>query len=252
MQTGVMLRPMGLGELLDASFGIYRRQFLPLVFIALVTQAVPLAAGIYSELRPDARLTATLISLLVAVVLGAIGSAASTFVVAEAYLGGTITPQQAFERSMPYLGRLIGAGLLSGLLFMLGFIALIVPGIIIVCALAVASPAIVLENQPSATAGLSRSWHLTKGHRGKVFASYMVAFLLIALPGFALGVSGVVAAGDSVTEQGLMLGLLTVQSVLQVLAYPFLYVLTTLLYYDFRVRKEAYDLEMLSAALGAP
>jgi hypothetical protein len=37
---------------------------------------------------------------------------------------------------------------------------------------------------------------------------------------------------------------------LQVLAYPFLYVLTTLLYYDFRVRKEAYDLEMLSTSLG--
>ena len=43
--------------------------------------------------------------------------------------------------------------------------------------------------------------------------------------------------------------LLVIMWVLQLLAYPFYYVLTTLFYYDLRVRKEAYDLEMLASRL---
>ena len=38
-------------------------------------------------------------------------------------------------------------------------------------------------------------------------------------------------------------------ALLQVLAYPFLYVVTTVLYYDLRVRKEGFDLELLASTL---
>ncbi len=254
MQTGTMLRPMSLGELLDASFGVYRRQFLPLVFIALLCQAIPLALGVYLELQGGVVANPALwaVSAIAAILLGSIGSAASTFVVAEAYLGGQITPQQAFSRAVPFLGRLIAAALLSALLYVFGLLLLVIPGIIVICGLAVTAPAIVIENQPSATAGMSRSWNLSKGLRMKVFVAFIVVFLLIALPGIALGAVGLVAAGEGTTELGLTIGFLLIQSVLQVLAYPFFYVLTTLLYYDFRVRKEAYDLDMLSAALGSP
>ena len=33
MQRDMTLRPMSLGDLLDTSFGLYRRQFVPLVFV---------------------------------------------------------------------------------------------------------------------------------------------------------------------------------------------------------------------------
>lgn len=254
MQTGPLLRPMSVPELLDATFGLYRRQFAPLVLVSLATQAIPLALGAYVELAGGAveHPGAWMASLLVGMVLGTIGMAASTFIVAETYLGGSITPADAFRRSTPFIGRLITAAVLSFLLYFFGLLLLIVPGIIALCGLSLVAPATVLENQPSATAGMSRSWQLTKGHRRRVLVAYIVAFLLIGLPTIALGVFSVAAA--SATGSAMLLGVATllVGMALQVLAYPFLYVLTTLFYYDVRVRKEAYDLEMLSAALGTP
>ncbi|MCC6316943.1 MAG: hypothetical protein IT361_04550 [Gemmatimonadaceae bacterium] len=251
MQLAMTLRPMSLGDLLDASFSLYRRQLVPLVFVALATQAIPLALSLYVEAGGGMleHPFAWFVAMLASIVLGQLGIATSTFMVAEAYLGGSITPSDAFQRAQPFVGRLIASAFASGLLYVIGFLLLIVPGIIVLCGLAVTAPAIVLENQVSGTAGMRRSFHLTRGHRGKIFLAYLVAFLLIMLPGIALGAFTVAAAGNtSVGTMGVMAFL--VISVLQVLAYPFLYVLATLLYYDLRVRKEAYDLEMLSASLG--
>lgn len=243
---------MSLGDLLDASFGLYRRQFVPLIFVALATQTIPLALGLYVEASGGMleHPIAWFVSVLASIALGQLGIATSTFIVAETYLGGSITPNEAFSRAQPFLGRLILAALASGLLYGLGLLLFIIPGIIIICGLAVTAPAIVLENQPTATAGMSRSFFLTKGHRGKVFMAFVVAFMLILLPGIALGAFSVAAASATGSVTSGVIIFLVVQAVLQVLAYPFLFVLTTLLYYDFRVRKEAYDLEMLSTALG--
>lgn len=253
MQRDMTLRPMSLGDLLDASFSMYRSQFVPLIFVALATQTIPLALALYVEAsggmleHPFAWFVSTLASLA----LGQLGIATSTFIVAETYLGGSITPNEAFSRAQPFIGRLILAAFASGLLYAIGFLLLVIPGIIVVCGLAVSAPAIVLENQPTATAGMGRSWSLTKGHRGKVFMAYVVAFMLIFLPGIALGAFGAVAALSAGSETMGIVIFMLIGGILQILAYPFFFVLTTLLYYDFRVRKEAYDLEMLSSSLGA-
>jgi hypothetical protein len=253
MQRDVTLRKMSLGDLLDASFALYRRQFVPLVFVALATQTIPLALGIYVEASGGMleHPMAWVVTMILSIALGQLGIATSTFIVAETYLGGSITPSEAFSRAQPFLGRLVVAAVASGLLYGVGLILFIVPGLIVISALAVTAPAIVLENQPTATAGMGRSWALTKDHRIKVFVAFLVAFMMIVLPGIALGGFSVAAASatGSVTT-GVVLFLI-VQAVLQVLAYPFLFVLTTLVYYDLRVRKEAYDLEMLSTSLGA-
>ena len=42
---------------------------------------------------------------------------------------------------------------------------------------------------------------------------------------------------------------LVLESVLQIFIYPFVYVVMTVLYYDLRVRKEGFDLELLASAL---
>jgi hypothetical protein len=127
-----------------------------------------------------------LLAMVASLILGQVGIAASTFIVAEAYLGGSITPRDAFNRAAPFVGRLVLAALASSLVFFVGLLLLIVPGIIFICALAVTAPALVLENQPTATAGMGRSWSLTKGFRGKVFGAYLVAFFIILLPSVAL------------------------------------------------------------------
>ncbi len=249
MTGNLTLRPLSLAELLDASFGLYRRLFVPLLFVSVTTQSLPLALSIYVEASGGAFVNPTLwlLSTVLAVILGQIGVAASTFLVAEAYLGGALTPQQAFAKATPFLGRLIGSAVLSALLYAIGFLLLIVPGLIMVCALVVTAPALVLENIPTATGAMGRSWQLTSGFRMRIFGAIVVFIVMMAIPAIALGaMAGLLGA---ISEQVAVISILLVVSVLQLLAVPFIYVLATLFYYDLRVRKEAYDLEMLASRL---
>jgi hypothetical protein len=43
--------------------------------------------------------------------------------------------------------------------------------------------------------------------------------------------------------------MVVLQSLLSILVYPFLYVVLTVLYYDIRVRKEGFDLELLASSV---
>jgi hypothetical protein len=94
---------------------------------------------------------------------------------------------------------------------------------------------------------MGRSWQLTRGFRRRAFGAIVIAFLLILLPAMALGTIAAMVGGAS--EGAVSMIVLLFESMLQLLAYPFFYVLTTLFYYDLRVRKEAYDLEMLASRL---
>jgi hypothetical protein len=245
-----VLRPLTLGEVLDTSFGVYRNLFVPLAIVSAATQAVPLVVSTITEVAGGAAQQPGLwmLGIGLSLVLGAVGTAASTFLVAESYLGGSLTWQDAFLRSTPFFGRLIGASLLVSFIAALGLFALIIPGVILFCALFLTTPAIVLEDIPRITDAMGRSWSLTRGFRLKVFGAILVAFTLILVPSFALGAFAVLGEGSG-SEMGRVVLFMFVQSVLQILIAPFLYVMTTVLYYDLRVRKEGLDLEMLATAM---
>ncbi len=246
-----VLRPLSLGEVLDTSFGIYRRLFTSLLFISVFTQTVPLALSVYVQAAGGVaqHLTLWALSIGLTLVLSAIGTAASTFVVAETYLGASITPQEAFLRSTPFMGRLIGTSVQMSLVVGLGFVLFIVPGVIAVCGLLLTPSALVLEDLRGGTPAMRRSWELTRGYRGKVFGALIVAFLLLLIPGAALSAFAVGATLNSVSEATLVVAVLIVQSLLQILVYPLFYALSTVLYYDLRVRKEGFDLERLAMSL---
>jgi hypothetical protein len=82
-----------------------------------------------------------------------------------------------FARLLPCIGVVI----LSSLAIMGGFIALIVPGVIVALMLYVATPVAVIE-RPGVVASLKRSAELTKGFKGDIF---VIAFV-IGLMGFVI------------------------------------------------------------------
>ena len=249
MQT-LTLRPLSVGEILDLSFAIYRRHFSQLVVIALVTQAAPILIGSFVESaggrldHPGLALLDTILSLIA----GAIGIAASTQIVSASYLGETMTPWQAFEHALPHVGRLISLSILSGFAIGFGLVLLIVPGIILACGLALGAQVQVLEGTAKASDAMGRSWRLTKGHRGKVAVTLFVAVLLLFVPSIGLGaLMGLFEA--LIGPDSAFLTSLLFNAVFQILLYPYVYSAATVLYYDLRVRKEGFDLEMLEAAL---
>jgi hypothetical protein len=253
--SGPVLRPLSLGEMLDVSFGLYRSLFVPLLVVTIVTRAVPLVLSVYLESSGGGMSNPPLYfgSAILSAVLSAIAAGASTFIIAENYMGGRITAGEAFRRATPFTGRLISLAIQTTLLCGLGLMLLIFPLAIIGTGLSLGIPALVLENKVRASEAMGRSWSLTKGYRGKLFIALLVVVFLLALPFLSLGVyaaASIPAGGQP--EMGELVGFLgytIAAALLQTLIYPLLYCLLTVAYYDLRVRKEAFDLEVLAAGL---
>jgi hypothetical protein len=75
--------------------------------------------------------------------------------------------------------------------------------------------------------------------------------MLLYVPIIALGTIATVVLPSGGAAGGLTPGLMTlaVVGVLQMLLYPLLYCVLTVAYYDLRVRKEGFDLEVLASTL---
>jgi hypothetical protein len=121
------------------------------------------------------------------------------------------------------------------------------PAIYAVVRVSFAAPAIVIEGV-TGWGGLRRSWSLSTGSWGRIFGilllvSVMVAIMsgtisgFLGLPSFALGEAQRVAAMSAAA------------AVTSVFVIPIQLIAVTLLYYDLRIRREAFDLEMLAASL---
>ncbi len=251
--TGPSLRPLSTGEILDVAFSLYRRHFVTLALVALISQAVGILFSIYLEAAGGmlANPGLAMVSLMVSSVCAAIGMGASTKVIADSYLGRSSTVGAAIGWVVPSIGRLIVLMVVVSLLVGIGFILLIVPGAILGTGLAVSACALVVEGL-GATDAMNRSWSLTKGYRWKVFATMAVALCLIYLISLAaVFVGGFVAlalGGDVVTS---LVVVAAVSAAFSVLVYPYVYSAVTVLYYDLRVRKEGFDLELRASQLGA-
>ena len=94
------------------------------------------------------------------------------------------------------------------------------------------------------------SWQTpSRGARLRTIGLLLVTSLLIMIPFMGIGMIGGVFAGrdgPSATS-GVIFTVLTLAAVF-VLA-PLFYCVMTLLYYDLRVRKEAFDLQMLADSM---
>lgn len=239
------LRPLTLGEILDVSFGLYRSMFLTLLVVGVAVHLVPVLIETY--LQASGRIfLLDLVNLgywLVAIIMNSIGVAATTSIISEAYLGRRMTAGEALRRAMPLTWPLLVVSLLSSLLIGIGFMLLIVPGVILLSGLLLSSVAMVVEHPPRATAAMARSWELSKGHKGQVFGTVLVAFLLLLVPRIAVGVIWGISGGSRTALLPVV-----VSSILEVAVYPYLYTVITLVYYDLRIRKEGFDLDLLAQA----
>lgn len=244
-----LMQPLSLGEVLDVSFGLYRARFVALLLIAVVCRLLPILLAVYFEVAEPTplQLWLRLLTSLLSLVLVAIAVAASTFVVSDAYLGRDTTAGYALSRAMPLIWNLVGISILTSLVVFLGALLLIVPGVIFLAGFLLSPVVAVIEGPPRSRDAMSRSWELSKGYKGKILLTMLVALLLLLVPTIALGGFGGLLGGG--LGRPLALILIVIPLILQVFVYPFVYVVQTVLYYDLRVRKEGFDLEVLATAM---
>ncbi len=241
------LRPLSTGEVLDVSFGLYRSMFFPLVLVALVSRVLPDLCAVYVQVHGGilANPWAWLLQTTLSVVMGAVGTAATTLMVSGAYLHQPVSAGDALRRAGGVLVRLVMLSFMTIVVVLAGFLLFIVPGVILLSGLLLSAVALVLEQPLSSSAAMSRSWQLTSGFRGKVALTFFVAYLLLLVPTVAIGV--LVGLMTFAGGHPQLVSMILV-AVLAVFVYPYLYVVVTVLYYDLRVRKEGFDLELLARA----
>jgi hypothetical protein len=130
---------------------------------------------------------------------------------------------ELFSAAAPYIGTLILNGIVYGIAVFFGFIALIVPGLILITIWAVVAPAIVVENQGVIDA-FGRSRELVRGNGWHVFYAIVLAFLILVAVYIVVGALGV-GIGDDVG--GVIGGVIA-----NVIAAPVAALVSSILFFD--------------------
>lgn len=252
----LQLRPLGVGEIVDATFTVYRRRFGPMFAIALMLVFIPFLISLVGGCSLDAGGTTSCMSPIgwLAYIAGSIGTlvagTAAVLVAAEAYAGVPSDWRRAMRIGLRRILPIIGATIVAGVLIAIGFVLVIIPGIFLVVSFAVVWEALIIEGA-GPIESIKRSWRLVSGERWRVFGAGLLVMII------AIIVFGVVSAviwfilSPGLGMSGGMAGYV-VQQVSTLLSIPLTAAVGTVIYLDLRVRKESLGTAELTAALSEP
>ena len=296
MQEGATLRPLGVGDIVDRVFGIYRQRPLmfitiaaiPYLLLVLVIAALtasfaagailalaPLLTGDVTPetLQPERFLPVlgTLVAFLVIVMVAAIAvslvqSASLIAAMAARYMGRETTVGAALGAGVARTFDLFVMGVIAFLAFLGMWTALIVAMAVAqqwwmvvlgICGGLVAtvfltaswmvSPAIVMLEQAGPVTALRRAWALSTGNRWRILG---LILLLSVLQVVLSSLLSFVLVASLATDQIVQLILQQAVNLIATIAWAPVYWGTfAVLYYDLRVRHEAFDLQLAAEAL---
>lgn len=262
---------------MDASFQLLRRFYPQLVTVS----AVAMAPGVFARIAlreqlgdPTAMVAHPYTSASV-VLLGllcfAVAEAVLVVATSQGYLEGTVDLPRALAAGWRRLGTVIAAIALHYLASFGLFFAVIVGVGVVVALLAKSTSGVagllflfvplgtwlamyvglrtfavanaVLLDNLGPIAAFRRTWVLSKDCAAHIFFSLALAYLLYFIIAIIAVIIGTKLFNPALTQ--------ILSSLMIIPVYPLLAVVSTLLYYDLRIRKEGFDLEMMSRDLGA-
>ena len=283
------LRPLGVGDIFDEGFDLYKKNFSLLVLITLVVtvpldivlgvvrlQTLRYAAGFGHWFTDNADASGffsvlggllgafPILCLLYAIPVGALSAAAGSL-----YVGDPATVRSAYRAVMRRLPSLLVTSLIVGLSLSLGFALCFVCVIVPAVRFLFAADVFTLEGK-TLIGSLRRSSQLVAGDAARVFGILVLLILIYGV--LAVGIEVPLAyafdlllrntpSGQGLLGTGVLLqsGNIRGQVIDQlssglahVLILPFLVSIVTVLYFDLRVRKEAFDIELLARDLQYP
>jgi hypothetical protein len=167
-------KPIVVGEVLSRSFNLLSRT--PAL---LIPQAIVLVLSLLGDIASASTLSGLgLILVFVNLVVSIIVAGAYPSMVQAALGGGQPSVTHSLRQAAGRFWTLLAAGILVGLIVVLGFIALIIPGIIFVTWYAYTVPAVMLENK-GALQGMSASKAFGRDKKGSTFVLFLVFGVVI-------------------------------------------------------------------------
>jgi hypothetical protein len=236
----IALRPRKATEIIDAAVEVYRRNPVHFLLLAAIVRVpwliVQLIYLVPREGDPDAIITSIVVSF---------GTLITTFLMqgfvvymaSELYLGRETDALHTMRVVAPRIIAVFFASLLTSIAIGLGLLLFLFPAIWITAALFAVLPAVVLEGR-GVFGAFDRSQKLSEGVKTHILS----AIGLIVLIRIVVEVgSAIIAALIPMPE--LKYIVITAASML---AYPLYGIAYTLIYYDIRIRKEGFDIEMMA------
>jgi hypothetical protein len=261
-QRPLMLRQMGIGELLDGAIRLYRLEWkvlmgivafvlVPITFIQLwIAQA--LVSGIDPIATPtsDALGQVLLVGLAIFAIQFLIVQpflvAAVARAAADIYLGEPVSIGRVYRFALARLLPILWITVISTVAILIGLVLLIIPGIILLVRLAFA-PAVLVVESVGGMSALRRSWRLSSGNFWRALGAIVLSGVISAV------VSGIISLPAEYVVQSLGPDAWPISALgtalASVLTTPFAMLVIVLLYFDLRIRNEGYDIEVMAREL---
>ena len=240
------LRARSVSELVDAAFSLYRRDASKYIMVTAIASLPGLVANVLVQPRAGAAFQAFSGTWFLAVVVSMISYSLMAGVVirmgSDVYLGGEADVASAVTRVLPKTLTLVATAIVKALVLSLFALMLFFPVIYAFARWFAPEAAVVLEDKDS-LAAMGRVSTLSEGMKGHILKTFFLGYFIYLLLAMAIGVATAFMG---------QVGGLVMQSLFTVVAYPIIGLLTMLLYYDTRIRKEGFDVEHLSRTLGEP
>ena len=268
------MRPRRVGEILDAAIKLYignAKTLMGLAAVVVVPLQVLTAVVLLSTIPSGSDVPGSAFSSpssasdrtaavggqvtleVASLLLSALVTAACVKAVSDAYLDHSPSIGGSLRFALRRLLRVVGLQILTVIGLILAFIALIIPGIWLYAAWSVAVPVLLIERR-GAFRSLGRSRRLVKGRWWPTAAVILVTTIMVSvISGILVALLGALAGVSH--QSSVVLAVLSVvlaSAISAVLTEPFRAAAVTVLYYDLRVRREGYDLEVLADELGLP
>lgn len=216
--TGNRIEP---GRVIGEAFETYQSQAGPLLGGALIV------IGIAGVIEGILAITGSLILALLGVLIGLAASFLYTGYVVKLVQDvrdgrRDFTVGELFSHAAPFVGTLVLNGILAGIAIAIGFVLIIVPGLILLTIWAVIAPSIVVEDRGVFEA-FARSRELVRGHGWQVFGAIVLAFLIVFVVGLVASIVGA-AIGN--------VGQVILQTAASVATAPVAALVSSILFFD--------------------
>lgn len=289
------LRPLGVGDIVDRVFALYRSRPLlylaasavPYLLFVLLIAGVTLAlAGSFSGLAefanaialggtPDPAVFATAIGtffvfilfvVVAAILILSLQTTALVYAMSTRYLGRPVTLGETLRAGLRASPRVIATGLLifigivvvwTVLVILMvlyqqaWFVALVALGGVIatffILASTLVAPVVATIESVGPVGAIRRAFSLAKGNRWRILG---LQLLLLVINGVISAVVSAIFVTTIIGDAGLRAAAQQVVNAVTTIAWaPVEWGTFAILYYDLRVRREAFDLQFAAEAL---
>jgi hypothetical protein len=266
------LRPLGVGEVLDVAIKIYRARFSVLIksvaavvgpvfaLSAIIRISIPTQDNLFQSSQPGttpefdtgdfwAFMAGTVLILILTFIASQIATGACFKSVSGAYLDEQPGWRESLSFARSRLAALLWLSFLLLVFLAPAFLACILPGVYFYVAWSVAAPVLLVEDVRG-RAALKRSRALVEGRFWSTVAVLLLVGILTGIAqaillGLLAGIAGI-SGNDVATAVAEAIG----QTAASALTTPLSAAVVTVLYFDLRVRKEGFDLELLARRIG--